>query len=245
MERKSDLILSTCIVGMQRFGADVVLISGAAETERQTREQRTENGSRLASLFGHRWSRLPKGRFRWKQAIGTRQAVGIHIPIHNSSRADRNRHPMPPEDQNYAVYFRPFPQPGISAVFSTSCQLPSSRFWGSSGRHPWHGRQASRLLPSTVSPGRRRGNSLPPLPSLCMFQKRELSSSPDLSQSGCAVYLNSLKPEIVLACRDSCSQYICLQQSVARMASCFYSRISYVLMTPFASITHSLSNSSY
>lgn len=152
MERKSDLILSTCIVGMQRFGSDVVLISGAAETERQTREQRTENGPRLASLFGHRWSRLPKGRFRWKQAIGTRQAVGIHIPIHNSSRADRNRHPMPPEDQNYAVYFRPFPQPGISAVFSTSWQLPSSRFWGSSGINPWHGRQASRLLPSTVSP---------------------------------------------------------------------------------------------
>lgn len=124
MERKSDLILSTCIVGMQRFGSDVVLISGAAETERQTREQRTENGSRLASLFGHWWSRLPKGRFRWKQAIGTRQAVGIHIPIYNSSRADRNRHPMPPEDQNYAVYFRPFPQPGISAVFLPSfCRL--------------------------------------------------------------------------------------------------------------------------
>lgn len=94
-------------------------------------------------------------------------------------------------------------------------------------------------------PGRRRGNSLAPPPSLCMFQKRELSSSPDLSRSGCAVYLNSLKPETVLACRDSCSQDICLQQSVARMASCFYSRISYVLRTPFASITHSPSNSSY
>lgn len=61
-------------------------------------------------------------------------------------------------------------------------------------------------------PGRRRGGfPLPPPPSLSMFQKRELSSSPDPSRSGCTVYFNSLKPETVLACRDSCSQGICLQ----------------------------------
>lgn len=116
------------------------------------------------------------------------------------------------------------------------------KFWKKSlARAP----SITTLAVDRVPPGGEEAIPLPPPPSLCMFQKRELSSSPDLSQSGCAVYLNSLKPETVLACRDSCSQDICLQQSVARMASCFYSRISYVLTTPFASITHSPSNSSY
>lgn len=215
MERKSDLILSTCIVGTQRLGSDVVLISGAAETDpgADNRERRgTDHDSLHTSVTGGPDS--PEVRSRWKQAIGTRQAVRIHIPIHNSSRADRNRHPMPPEDQNYAVYCRPFPQPGISGVFSTAWQLPLfppilGKFWKKSlARVP----SITTLAVDRAPPGGGEEASLCRLHHPCQCFKRVscLRAQTCLDRDVRCIF-NSLKPETVLACRDSCSQGICLQ----------------------------------
>lgn len=55
MERKSDLTLSTCMVGTQRLGSDVVLIAGAAETDpgADSRERRgTDHDSLHTSVTG-------------------------------------------------------------------------------------------------------------------------------------------------------------------------------------------------
>lgn len=136
--------LSTCIVGLQRR-------RDRPESREQRSKQRTDHDSLHSSVTGgpdshevasdaNRPSEQDK---QWESTF----------PSTTPPPTDRNRRPMPPEDQNYAVHFRPFPQPGSSAVFSMSWQFPSLlECWGSSGRNPWHGRQASRLLPSTTSP---------------------------------------------------------------------------------------------
>lgn len=191
MERKSHLILSTCIVGTQRLGSDVVLISGAAETDpgADNRERRgTDHDSLHSSVTGGPDSPEvdPDGNRpseQDKQCESTFPSTTPPARIEIDIRCH-------PRTKTTPYIVGHFPSPAFLPSSPRLGNFPSSRrFWGSSGRNPWHGRQASRLLPSTVAPGRRRGGfPLPPPPSLSMFQKRELSSSPDLSRSGCTVY---------------------------------------------------------
>lgn len=162
--------------------------------QRQTREQTTENGEeRITTRFtlrspvvqtpqrfdpdGNRPSEQDKQCESTFPSTTPPARIEIDIRCH-------------PRTKTTPYIVGHFPSPAFLPSSPRLGNSPSSRrFWGSSGRNPWHGCQASRLLPSTVPPRRRRGGfPLPPPPSLSMFQKRELSSSPDLSRSGCTVY---------------------------------------------------------
>lgn len=230
--------LSTCIVGLQR-----------RRDRPESREQRTENEnrSRLASLFGHRWSRLPRGCFRCKQAIGTRQAVGIHIPIHNSpshgskSTSDATRGPKLRSTFSAVSPARQFCRLLHVLAIPLSARM-LGKFWKKSlARAP---SITTLAVDYTVRPpfGWRSGDCHPlhlrqfrvglyPVSSLlwyCFFRypcprfiQRTVFQTRPLSGRDVPCVSNSSKPETVLACRDLYSGSLPLASSVARMAKLF------------------------
>lgn len=115
--------LSTCIVGLQR-----------RRDRPGSREERTriDHDSLHSSVTGGPDSHevAPDANRPSEQD----KLWESTFPSTTPPPTDRNRRPMPPEDQNYAVYFRPFPQPGSSAVFSMSWRSPLparmlGKFW--------------------------------------------------------------------------------------------------------------------
>ncbi|KAK0743670.1 hypothetical protein B0T18DRAFT_188405 [Schizothecium vesticola] len=179
MELKSDLILSTCIVRMRRLGSDVVLISWTVETERQPGPENRERERIMEDSTHSSVVPTPSRKVdvdRKKQATDKTQAVGIHIPIHSSSRGSKSTSDA---TRGPKVYFGHYPSP---AFLPSSPRLGNSPLWirGSSGRNPWHGCQASRLLSSTVAPfqeARRQFPSLPRSPLISLERTDILAST--------------------------------------------------------------------
>ena len=132
LERVVDTMISTPL-GRMELKSDLILCFNLrGHRDGQSREQRTENRERTMEDSLHssvvptpsRKVDVEKLMSTKKQAADKTQAVGIHIPIHNSSRWIEFENRCHPRPKN-TLYFRSLPQPGISAVFSTSWQFRS------------------------------------------------------------------------------------------------------------------------
>lgn len=151
---------------------------------------------------------------------------------------------MPPEAQKYTIFSFITPARHFCRLLHVLA-IPLFGSWGSSGGNPWHGCQASRLLPSTVSPSqeaRRQFSSLPRSPLSAWSRpvsdlkpiiasaipihvpNRELYPRPALfSARMYCVFSDKLEARKGLGC-NSCSQNICLLfHRVTRMAKLFRS----------------------